>query len=92
MQDAERLREELAEVGRERDGLRLKVEVLERRSEGVDTEGTAAAPSSGGFKFAEYLSERKAYEAEVRSCESQRLVPSFSFTNLVCDLDLINVH
>lgn len=60
--DAERLREELAEVGRERDALRLKHDALIKSAE--DGEG-AEAPSSAGLKLAEYMSERKAYEAEV---------------------------
>mmetsp|Transcript_22597 Transcript_22597/g.45761 ORF Transcript_22597/g.45761 Transcript_22597/m.45761 type:complete len:813 (-) Transcript_22597:52-2490(-) len=60
--DAERLREELAEVGRERDALRLKHDALVKSAE--DGEG-AEAPTSAGLKLAEYMSERKAYEAEI---------------------------
>lgn len=57
VQDAERLREELSEVGRERDGYRLKMEA----SSG------SAPPSSGApaVKLAEYMTERKAYDAEI---------------------------
>lgn len=64
VQDGERLREELAEVGRERDGLRLKHGALVKM--GDEDEGVSSkAPSSAGLKLAEYMSERKAYEAEV---------------------------
>ncbi len=85
--DAERLREELAEVGRERDALRLKHEALVKSAE--DGQG-AEAPSSAGVKMAEYMSERKAYEAEVSFastlCDgqmskrySQRIIAFFTF-------------
>lgn len=58
VQDAERLREELSEVGRERDGYRLKMEA---------SSGSAAPPSSGApaVKLAVYMTERKAYDAEI---------------------------
>ena len=70
VQDAERLREELGVVGRERDAWRLKMEAL-----GMAT--SLSAPSSGGLNDfssvgvfvggypADYASERKAYEAEI---------------------------
>ncbi|KAL3798795.1 hypothetical protein HJC23_004583 [Cyclotella cryptica] len=62
--DAERLREELADVCRERDGLRLKVELFESKSGGSPGIGSGP-PSSGGVKFSEFMSERRAYEAEI---------------------------
>ncbi len=71
VQDAERLREELSEMGRERDTWRLKIEAMGKSpisgSSGYVV-GDGAPPSSGavlGSKLAEYLSERKAYEAEI---------------------------
>ncbi|KAK1736223.1 CASP C-terminal domain-containing protein [Skeletonema marinoi] len=67
--DADRLREELAECARERDEVRLRMEaVLERDEGGSGGDGTTTTPpSSGGAKMllAEYMSERKAYEAEI---------------------------
>jgi len=75
IQDAERLREELGVVERERDNWRLRMEALS----GVGT-SSAAAPTSGGLNdfgvvsggggggggyTADYTSERKAYEAEI---------------------------
>ena len=68
VQDAEQLREELFEVGRERDGWRLKMEAIEAPASGG---GMNSAPSSGaGAKLAEYMSERKAYEAEIGEISS----------------------
>ena len=61
--DAERLREELADVGRERDALRLKMEVFESKSDDGCT--SSASPTSGAVKLAEFVSERRAYEAEI---------------------------
>jgi homeobox protein cut-like len=73
IQDAERLREELGVVGRERDNWRLRMEAVS----GVST-SSSAAPTSGGLNDfgiissggaggypADYTSERKAYEAEI---------------------------
>ncbi len=71
VQDAERLREELSEVGRERDNWRLKIEAMGKSPISGSSSyvvGDSAPPSSGavlGSKLAEYLSERKAYEAEI---------------------------
>jgi len=71
VQDAERLREELSEVGRERDGWRLKMEsqLDSASSSGGDGDGLSSPPSSGlagaKLKLAEYMTERKAYEAEI---------------------------
>ena len=74
VQDAERLREELAEVGRERDVYRLKMEASAPSSSsgGIgDSSGISgigsAPPSSGApaVKMAEYMSERNAYDAEI---------------------------
>lgn len=73
VQDAERLREELAEVGRERDVYRLKMEASAPSSSsgGGDSSsisGIGSAPPSSGVpvvKMAEYISERKAYDAEI---------------------------
>lgn len=71
LDDAERVRVILHEATRERDDLRLKLAALEGPS---DEDGTGSgyrsgkhfgAPSSGGIPFADLLSERKAYEAEV---------------------------
>lgn len=63
--DAERLREEMADIIRERDGLRLKMGVLESKADdnadGIDS----APPSGGGVKLLEFMSERRAYEAEI---------------------------
>ena len=66
VQDAERLREELAEVGRERDVYRLKMEASAPSSSSGGAVGSAP-PSSGApaVKMAEYMSERKAYDAEI---------------------------
>ncbi len=76
VQDAERLREELASVVRERDGWRL-------RSEASSSDGYAGAGEGGGgggdddhgergggtaadrTRLAEYMIERRAYEAEI---------------------------
>ena len=69
--DAERLREELAECARERDECRLKMEAVIEREEGgssrMSSSGVTPPPSSDGAKvlLAEYMSERKAYEAEI---------------------------
>ena len=64
--DSERLREELADVVRERDGLRLKMGMLENKGDGTTSDGIDSAPSSGGgVKLAEFMSERRAYEAEI---------------------------
>ena len=73
--DSERLREELGEVGRERDALRLRVVALDggaSPSSGglmmMGEGGAAEAPSSSGgakLRLAEYMTERKAYEAEI---------------------------
>ena len=71
IQDAERLRDELSEVERERDNLRLKIEVTGKASTSgniASIGGDDAPPSSGvavGAKLAEYMFERKAYEAEI---------------------------
>ena len=72
VQDAERLREELSDVGRERDACRLQLEALGSKAPssgnmlgGVDGDMLASAPSSSGVKFAEYMTERKAFEAEI---------------------------
>lgn len=75
--DAERLREELSEARRERDGWRLRMEALGKAPAsgglpmtglGAGTGGTGA-PASGnlgaGVGMAEYAAERKAYEAEI---------------------------
>ena len=70
--DAERLREELSEVVRERDALRLRVEAIDSEASSNANLGEggliAAPPSSGAgakLKLAEYMTERKAYEAEI---------------------------
>ncbi|KAL9189452.1 hypothetical protein ACHAXT_009127 [Thalassiosira profunda] len=63
--DAERLREELGEIGRERDALRLKMEAVGEAPSSGNAGVAGAPPSSGGAKLAEYLSERKAYDAEI---------------------------
>lgn len=69
--DADRLREELAECSRERDEVRLRMEALLEREEGGSSisgsGGGTTPPSSGGAKIllAEYMSERRAYEAEI---------------------------
>ena len=74
VQDAERLREELSEVGRERDSWRLKIEAMGKSSTSSGDRGYVGVvvdggpPSSGavaGPKLAEYISERRAYEAEI---------------------------
>lgn len=67
MQDSDRLREELSDVLRERDALRLKVEALDSDASGGGggVVGGAQPPSSGGVKLAEYMTERKAYDAEI---------------------------
>lgn len=64
--DAERLREEMADIVRERDGLRLKMGVFESKADG-NTDGIESAPpsSGGGVKLSEFMSERRAYEAEI---------------------------
>ena len=64
--DSERLREEMADIIRERDGLRLKMGVLENNEDGTDGI-ESAPPSSGGvkLKLSEFISERRAYEAEI---------------------------
>lgn len=56
--DAERLRVNLHQASRERDELRLKVAAMEGKT-------TSLSPPSGGVAFADLVSERKAYEAEV---------------------------
>ncbi|KAL7489770.1 hypothetical protein ACHAW6_015480 [Cyclotella cf. meneghiniana] len=63
--DAERLREELADVCRERDGLRLKVELFERKPDSKNSPGIGSAPPSGAVNLSEFMSERRAYEAEI---------------------------
>ena len=63
--DSERLREELADVVRERDGLRLKMGMLENQGDGTTDGIDSAPPSGGGVKLAEFMSERRAYEAEI---------------------------
>lgn len=68
VQDAERLRDELSEVGRDRDNLRLKIEAMGKSPTSGSSAyigGDDAPPSSGGAKLAEYMFERKAYEAEI---------------------------
>jgi homeobox protein cut-like len=60
LDDAERVRETLHGATRERDELRLKVAALEGSAP-----RSQPAPTSGGIQFADLLSERKAYEAEV---------------------------
>ena len=66
VQDSDRLREELSDVLRERDALRLKMEALDSNaSGGGGVVGGAQPPSSGGVKLAEYMTERKAYDAEI---------------------------
>jgi homeobox protein cut-like len=71
IQDAERLRDELSEVGRERDNLRLKIEATGKAptSENIGyVSGDGVPPSSGaavGANLAEYMFERNAYEAEI---------------------------
>lgn len=70
VQDSERLREELSDVGRERDGLRLRMEALDMAPASGNglLGGIDAPPSSGAgakLKLAEYMTERKAYEAEI---------------------------
>jgi homeobox protein cut-like len=62
--DAERLREELADVVRERDGLRLKMGMFDSKADDA-TDGIESAPPSGGVKLSEFMSERRAYEAEI---------------------------
>ncbi|KAL3788778.1 hypothetical protein ACHAWO_008588 [Cyclotella atomus] len=63
--DSERLREEMADIIRERDDLRLKMGALENKSDGT-TDGIESAPPSGtGVKLSEFMSERRAYEAEM---------------------------
>lgn len=62
-QDAERLREELGVVGRERDNWRLRMEAfVAPTSRGLNDFGVV---SGGGGYPADYTSERKAYEAEI---------------------------
>lgn len=73
VQDAERLREELSDVARERDVCRLKLEALEGKPPSSGNGGglvggvggIPAPPSSSGVKLAEYMTERKAYDAEI---------------------------
>ena len=89
VQDAERLREELGTVGRERDAWRLRAEAsspggglgggnCDEDFPGGDGGGGvgggggggggyvgASSPTSAGARLAEYMSERKAYEAEI---------------------------
>eukprot|EP00535_Pseudo-nitzschia_heimii_P000817 CAMPEP_0197185022 /NCGR_PEP_ID=MMETSP1423-20130617/11079_1 /TAXON_ID=476441 /ORGANISM="Pseudo-nitzschia heimii, Strain UNC1101" /LENGTH=805 /DNA_ID=CAMNT_0042635985 /DNA_START=37 /DNA_END=2454 /DNA_ORIENTATION=+ len=60
--DAERMRFMLHEATRERDDLRLTVAALDGSAEG---NGVPTTPSSGGLNMADFLNERKAYEAEV---------------------------
>ena len=60
--DAERMRFMLHEATRERDDLRLKVAALDGSADG---KGVPTTPSSGGISMADFLNERKAYEAEV---------------------------
>lgn len=60
--DAARLRENLHEVTRERDALRLSVAA---REEGGSPSHPPSAPSSGSLGMADMILERKAYEAEV---------------------------
>ena len=56
----------MADIIRERDGLRLKMGVLENNDDGTDGI-ESAPPSSGGvkLKLSEFISERRAYEAEI---------------------------
>jgi len=68
VQDAERLREELFEANRERDAWRLKMEAtLGEKAPASGGLPLGGPPPSGGVgpKLAEYMSERKAYEAEI---------------------------
>jgi homeobox protein cut-like len=57
--DAERLRQSLHHVTRERDDLSLKIAAISGRS------GGKTPPPSGGISMADFVLERKAYEAEV---------------------------
>jgi homeobox protein cut-like len=59
--DSERLRQTLHHVTRERDDLSLKIAAISGRSVGSKT-----PPPSGGISMADFVLERKAYEAEVR--------------------------
>ncbi|CAB9499448.1 Protein CASP [Seminavis robusta] len=58
--DSERLRQTLHVVTRERDDLGLKLAAVTGRSVGGKT-----PPASGGISMADFVLERKAYEAEV---------------------------
>ena len=58
--DSERLRASLHQVTRERDELGLKLAATSGRSLGAKT-----PPPSGGISMADFVLERKAYEAEV---------------------------
>lgn len=55
----------MADIVRERDNLRLKMGALENKADGT-TDGIESAPPSGaGVKLSEFMSERRAYEAEI---------------------------
>lgn len=69
IQDAERLREELGVVGRERDNWRLRMEATSSSaaptSGGLSDFGVVSGGAGGGGYPADITSERKAYEAEI---------------------------
>jgi homeobox protein cut-like len=55
----------MADIVRERDGLRLKMGVLESKADENTNGIESAPPSSGAVKLSEFISERRAYEAEI---------------------------
>ena len=73
VQDAERLREELSDVCRDRDVYRLKMEASAPKSPNTSSssgggDGIISPPVSSGVptvKMTEYMTERKAFEAEI---------------------------
>lgn len=62
--DAERLRQTLHQVTRERDELSMKLGTTSSRGSGMSGK---TPPPSGGLTMEDFMLERKAYEAEVRS-------------------------
>ncbi len=69
VQDAERLREELGNVCRERDAWRLRSEASDYPGGDDDGGGgyhpDVASTATDRARLAEYMSERRAYEAEI---------------------------